>query len=86
MLTEGKRDDATGDVRKTRLFIFGEDFKDFFAMLQAAAVFIRENPVPEEIKQKRQRFWAKKNSESGGAPSPSPQNGPTARPGGARPR
>jgi hypothetical protein len=77
VLTEGRRDESNGEVRKTRLFIFSEDFKDFFAMLQATAVFIRENPVPEEIKQKRQRFWAKKNAETGGqshaAPRPTPQ-------------
>ncbi len=70
VLTEGKRDDATGDVRKTRLFIYSEDFKEFFAMLQATAIFIRENPVPEEIKQKRQRFWSRKNSGNGSAPAP----------------
>ena len=52
VLTEGSRDESTGEVRKTRLFIFSEDFKDLFAMLQATAVFIRQNPVPEEIKQK----------------------------------
>ena len=81
VLTEGKRDESTGEVRKTRLFIFSEDFKDLFAMLQATAVFIRQNPVPEEIKQKRQRFWAKKNAETGGAhaaPRPAPPAPPAA--------
>jgi hypothetical protein len=61
VLTEGKRDEKTGEVRKTRLFLFSEDFGAFFRMLHETAKFIRENPVPDEIKQKRDRFWAKKN-------------------------
>ena len=61
VLTEGKRDEKTGEVRKTRLFLFSEDFGEFFRMLHETAKFIRENPVPDEIKQKRDRFWAKKN-------------------------
>lgn len=59
VLTEGKRDDSTGDVRKTRVFVYSEDFKEYFKMLQAAAVFIRANPVPDAVKNKRQQFWAK---------------------------
>jgi hypothetical protein len=62
VLTEGKRDDATGDVRKTRLFVFGEDFTEFFKMLQAAAVFIRANPVPDDVKRKRNKFWSRKEN------------------------
>jgi len=30
VLTEGKRDDTTGEVRKTRLFVYAEDFAAFF--------------------------------------------------------
>ena len=59
VLTEGKKDQNTGEPRKTRLFVFSEDFKSFFKMLQETAVFIRENPVPEEIKKKRDKFWAR---------------------------
>src|SRR5579859_4736168 len=61
VLTEGKRDDASGDIRKTRLFVFSEDFKEFFKMMHEAAVFIRENPLSDEVKQKREKFWAKRN-------------------------
>src|SRR5438093_13654464 len=49
VLTEGKRDEATNEVRKTRLFIFSEDFNDFFRMLHETAQFIKANPVPEEV-------------------------------------
>lgn len=61
VLTEGKRDEATGEVRKTRLFLFSEDFGEFFRMLHETAKFIRENPVPPEVRDKRAKFWAKKN-------------------------
>lgn len=61
VLTEGKRDEKTDEVRKTRLFVFSEDFVEFFKMLHETAKFIREHPVPDDVKQKRQRFWQKKN-------------------------
>jgi hypothetical protein len=64
VLTEGKRDEATGEVRKTRLFIYGEDFTAFFRLLHETAAFIRANPLPEEVRERRNRFWAKKAKES----------------------
>lgn len=70
VLTEGKKDPETGDPRKIRLFVFSEDFKEFFKMLQETAVFIRENPVPEEIKRKRAKFWQRQSGTRGsGAPA-----------------
>jgi hypothetical protein len=69
VLTEGKRDEATNEVRKTRIFIFSEDFREFFRMLQETAVFIKANPVPEEVRKRRERHWAKKgDSDDSGAP------------------
>jgi hypothetical protein len=62
VLTEGKRDEKTGEIRKTRLFVFSEDFGEFFRMLHETAQFIRQNPVPDEVKKKRERFWAKQNA------------------------
>ena len=59
VLTEGKRDDKTGEVRKTRLFVFSEDFPAMFHMLHETAQFIKANPVPPEVRQRRERFWAK---------------------------
>ncbi len=61
VLTEGKRDESTGEVRKTRLFLFSEDFVPFFRMLHETAQFIKANPVPEEVRKKRERHWAKSN-------------------------
>ena len=66
VLTEGKRDEATGELRKIRLFLFSEDFSKFFQMLHETAKFIREHPVPDEIKEKRAKFWAKQNEKKNG--------------------
>ena len=63
VLTEGKRDDKSDQVRKTRLLVFSEDFVAFFKMLHETAQFIRENPVSEEVRQRRERFWAKQDRE-----------------------
>jgi len=64
VLTEGKRDDKTDEIRKTRLYVFSEDFIPMFKMLQEAAQFIRANPVSDEVKKKRERYWAKKGAEA----------------------
>ena len=61
VLTEGKRDEKSGELRKIRLFIFSEDFSEYFKMLNEAAQYVRSNPVSDEVKKKRNRFWAKQN-------------------------
>jgi len=63
VLTEGKRDEKTGEVRKTRVFVYSEDFVAFFRMVQETAKFIRAHPVPEEVKQQQIKFWARKAAE-----------------------
>jgi len=80
ILTEGKRDESSGEVRKTRVFVYSEDFKELFKMLQAAAVFIRGNPVPDEVKRKRERFWAKQAQEPATQRKADPNPQPTATP------
>jgi hypothetical protein len=64
VLTEGKRDDKTGEIRKTRLFAYSEDFIEFFRLLHETAQFIKANPVDPEVKAKRARFWAKKETQA----------------------
>jgi hypothetical protein len=64
VLTEGKRDLMTNEVRKTRLFVYSEDFAHYFRMLHETAQFIKTHPVAEEIKVRRQRYWAKKEAEA----------------------
>jgi hypothetical protein len=61
VFTEGKRDDKTGDLRKISLFLFSEDFDSFFKMMQEMEAFVRAHPVPKEVRQKRERFWAKRS-------------------------
>ncbi len=62
VLTEGKRDDSSGDVKKTKLFVFSEDFVEFFRLMKQTSEFIKANPVSAKVKQKRDRFWAKHNA------------------------
>jgi hypothetical protein len=70
VFTEGRRDDATGEVRKTRLFVYSEDFIAFFKMLQETAYFVKDNPVPEEVTRKRRQFWSRKGEQAKAAPQP----------------
>jgi hypothetical protein len=64
VLTEGKRDEKTGEVRKSKVFVFGEDFSTFFRLLHDTATFIRANPLPEEVRERRAKFWARKSKEA----------------------
>ncbi len=70
VLTEGKRDEAGGDVKKTRLFVFSEDFSAFFKLMKETAQFIKANPVSEKVKRKRERFWAKQAAGGDAASTP----------------
>jgi Protein of unknown function (DUF3276) len=63
VLTEGKKDDKTGEVRKSRLFIYSEDFVPFFRLLHETAQFIKTNPLSPSVKAKREKFWAKQATE-----------------------
>ncbi|MGH7176789.1 MAG: DUF3276 family protein [Tepidisphaeraceae bacterium] len=58
VLTEGKRDEKTDEIRKTRLFVFSEDFAEFLKLVNAAGAFIRDNPVPAEVRKRREKYWA----------------------------
>jgi hypothetical protein len=82
VLTEGKRDEKTDEVRKVRLYLFSEDFVAFFRMLHETAQFIRANPVPAEVRKKRERYWAKQEAN---APPAERDASPAARRGPARP-
>ena len=59
VLMEGKREEKSAEVRKTRLFIYSEDFVEFFRLVKSTAEFIKDNPVPEEVRLKQQKRWAK---------------------------
>jgi hypothetical protein len=64
VLTEGKRDEGAGDVKKTRLFVFSEDFAAFFRLMKESAEFIKAHPVPDKVKQKREKFWSKQSADA----------------------
>lgn len=83
VITEGQRDDKSGDVRKTRLFVFSEDFEQFFGLLRKTGEFVKANPLPPEIRRKRERFWAKQAA-GANTPSGKPRGAFPARPGAAR--
>jgi hypothetical protein len=68
VFTEGKRDDKTGDLRKVSLFLFSEDFERFFKMMHETEAFVRAHPVPKEVRQKREKFWAKRSQPGSKAP------------------
>ncbi len=91
VFTEGRRDDATGEVRKTRLFVYSEDFIEFFRMLQETAHFVKANPVPEEVSKKRQQFWSRRGEQpkaargTSTAPPPATKPALTPAPANARP-
>ena len=67
VLTESKRDPATGETKKTKVFVYSEDFAQYFRMLHETAQFIKAHPVSEEVKLKRQRYWARKEAEQAAA-------------------
>jgi hypothetical protein len=61
VLTEGKRDEKTNEVRKTRLFVYGEDFPALFNMLEQARAFVEAHPVSKAVQARRQKFWERHN-------------------------
>jgi hypothetical protein len=61
VLTEGKRDEKTNEVRKSRVFIYSEDFIAFFKLMKETSIFIKDHPLDEKVKAKRDKIWAKKN-------------------------
>jgi len=71
VLTESKRDDKSEEPRKTRLFIFSEDFEELFKLIDATAAFVRAHPVSPDVRNRQKQYWSKKRS-SGPARSARP--------------
>lgn len=70
VLIEGKREEGSEEVKKHRIYVWSEDFAPFFKLLQEAVTFIKANPVPDDVKQKRDRFWNKQASDARGGNEP----------------
>ncbi|MGN6627878.1 MAG: DUF3276 family protein [Tepidisphaeraceae bacterium] len=60
VLTEGRRDDKTGEVYKKRLNVFSEDFEPFLDLIRAFAAFNKAHPVPDNVRQRQAALWKKK--------------------------
>ena len=60
VFTEGSGDHKTGDLRKISLFLFSEDFENFFRLMCGTQVFAS----CQEVQQQRQKFWAKQSKQS----------------------
>lgn len=60
VLTEAKRNEGDEAPRKTRLFVFSEDFIEFFKLVKATAEFVKANPVSDEVKSRRRKYWDRK--------------------------
>ena len=72
VLTEGKRDEKTNELRKSRVFLYSEDFVAFFRLMKETATYISTHPVSEKVKAQRQKVWAKqaqKKTESAPVPA-----------------
>lgn len=65
VMTEGRRDSKTDEIRKNRLFIYSEDFVEFFKLLHDTALFLREHPVPDDVKIRQQKMWSKDRKPGG---------------------
>jgi hypothetical protein len=70
VLTEGQRDEKTGELRKSRLFVYSEDFPAFYRLIKASADFAKANPVDPAVKAKRDKMWASKAAEAKPAVAP----------------
>lgn len=62
VLTEGRRDDQTGEVRKSRVLVFSEDFEAFGKLFADTMKFVREHPVSDKVARRQESFWRKKNA------------------------
>lgn len=56
VVTDARRDPKTDELRKSMVFVFSEDFPEFFRLLQETAQFIKANPVPEEVQRRREQW------------------------------
>jgi len=62
VLTEGKRDAKTGEVKKISLYVYSEDFVEYFRLMKSAADFIKAHPVPEGVRQQRAAYWERQRA------------------------
>src|SRR5436305_300041 len=66
-LTEGRRDEKTGELRKSYVLVFSEDFEQFFKLIADTNKFVREHPVSKEVADRQARMWERKRKEAADA-------------------
>jgi hypothetical protein len=69
VMTEGKRDKGSDEVRKTKLFVFSEDFDAFLSMVNEVGNWLKAHPLPPDVRKRRQRYWAKNDATPGTTPA-----------------
>jgi hypothetical protein len=63
LLTEGKRDKKTDELKKMSIILFSEDFREFFKLLASVDQFVQKNPVPPEVANRQAAIWRKRSAE-----------------------
>jgi hypothetical protein len=59
LFIEGNRDKKTGELRKTKLILFSEDFEAFFNLIADTATYVRAHPVSPEIARRQAKRAAR---------------------------
>ena len=63
-LTEGRRDEKTGELRKIYVMVWSEDFEAFFKLVADTNKFVREHPVPTAVAERQARMWERKRKDA----------------------
>lgn len=77
VLTEGKRDKTTGEVKKIRLFLYGEDFESFAKLMETSLAWMRAHPPDAKFRAKRQKFWDRQSKDNGKPSNDPPRQAPS---------
>ena len=63
-LTEGRRDEKTGELRKIYVMVWSEDFEQFFKLIADTSKFVREHPVAKDVADRQARMWERRRNEA----------------------
>ncbi len=62
VITEGRRDKKTDQIRKYSVNVFSEDFEAFFNLLRDTTRWLKDHPLSPEFQAKRKKLWQKISS------------------------
>ncbi|MFT3788103.1 MAG: DUF3276 family protein [Tepidisphaeraceae bacterium] len=60
VVTEGKRDKQTGELKKISVYVYEEDFEALLGLFAQLADWVKKHPTPPDLRRRRAAFWAKK--------------------------